>query len=88
VFAVYASKIDPEDPLAGLSSDERPEPEAPEGWATVTVKAASLNHHDLWSLRGVGLSADVDVSVSMATVSAVRHQSNSRTARLRNRVRA
>ena len=27
----------------------------PTGWATVTVKAASLNHHDLWSLRGVGL---------------------------------
>jgi NADPH:quinone reductase-like Zn-dependent oxidoreductase len=24
----------------------------------VSVKAASLNHHDLWSLRGVGLSAD------------------------------
>jgi NADPH:quinone reductase-like Zn-dependent oxidoreductase len=58
VFAVYASKIDPEDPLAGLSSGERPEPEAPEGWAIVTVKAASLNHHDLWSLRGVGLSED------------------------------
>ena len=34
---------------------ERPAPEAPDGWATVTVKAASLNHHDLWSLRGVGL---------------------------------
>src|SRR5919107_1954916 len=32
-----------------------PAPEAPDGWATVTVKAASLNHHDLWSLRGVGL---------------------------------
>jgi NADPH:quinone reductase-like Zn-dependent oxidoreductase len=58
VFAVYASKIDPEDPLTGLSSGERPEPEAPEDWATVTVKAASLNHHDLWSLRGVGLSED------------------------------
>jgi NADPH:quinone reductase-like Zn-dependent oxidoreductase len=58
VFAVYASMIDPEDPLTGLSSGERPEPEAPEGWATVTVKAASLNHHDLWSLRGVGLSED------------------------------
>jgi NADPH:quinone reductase-like Zn-dependent oxidoreductase len=27
----------------------------PDGWTTVTVKAASLNHHDLWSLRGVGL---------------------------------
>jgi NADPH:quinone reductase-like Zn-dependent oxidoreductase len=24
----------------------------------VTVKAASLNHHDLWSLRGVGLSSE------------------------------
>ena len=24
----------------------------------VAVKAASLNHHDLWSLRGVGLAAD------------------------------
>jgi len=34
---------------------ERPDPVAPDGWTTVTVKAASLNHHDLWSLRGVGL---------------------------------
>ena len=25
---------------------------------TVTVKAASLNHHDVWTLRGVGISAD------------------------------
>ena len=30
----------------------------PEGWATVEVMAASLNHHDLWSLRGVGLPED------------------------------
>jgi NADPH:quinone reductase-like Zn-dependent oxidoreductase len=30
----------------------------PEGWTTVTVKAASLNHHDLWSLRGVGLGRE------------------------------
>jgi NADPH:quinone reductase-like Zn-dependent oxidoreductase len=58
VFAVHATKIDPEDPLSGLSSGERPEPEVPEGWTTVTVKAASLNHHDLWSLRGVGLAED------------------------------
>ncbi len=34
---------------------EQPDPEVPDGWTTVTVKAASLNHHDLWSLRGVGL---------------------------------
>jgi NADPH:quinone reductase-like Zn-dependent oxidoreductase len=58
MFAVYASKIDPEDPLDALSAGERPEPEAPEGWSVVTVKAASLNHHDLWSLRGVGLTED------------------------------
>ena len=55
MFAVYASSFSSDDPLSGLVLGERPEPEAPEGWTTVTVKAASLNHHDLWSLRGVGL---------------------------------
>jgi NADPH:quinone reductase-like Zn-dependent oxidoreductase len=30
----------------------------PEGWVRVHVRAASLNHHDLWSLKGVGLLAD------------------------------
>ncbi|MDQ6778168.1 MAG: zinc-binding dehydrogenase [Actinomycetota bacterium] len=58
MLAVYASDIDPDDPLHGLSVGELPEPEAPPGWTTVSVKAASLNHHDLWSLRGVGLSRD------------------------------
>ena len=55
MFAVYAEKFSPDDPLSGLVVGERPEPEVPAGWAKVTVKAASLNHHDLWSLRGVGL---------------------------------
>ncbi|MFL6024782.1 MAG: zinc-binding dehydrogenase [Marmoricola sp.] len=55
MFAVYAEKFSSEDPLSGLVVGERPDPEVPEGWAKVTVKAASLNHHDLWSLRGVGL---------------------------------
>lgn len=55
MFAVYASRIDAKDPLSGLESGEQPEPSPPDGWTTVTVKAASLNHHDLWSLRGVGL---------------------------------
>jgi NADPH:quinone reductase-like Zn-dependent oxidoreductase len=58
MLAVYASKIDPKDPLSGLEIGERPDPEVPGGWTTVTVKAASLNHHDLWSLRGVGLGED------------------------------
>ncbi|MCW2621506.1 MAG: Alcohol dehydrogenase zinc-binding domain protein [Frankiales bacterium] len=30
----------------------------PHGWVRVHVRAASLNHHDLWSLKGVGLAAD------------------------------
>nr|WP_281497056.1 zinc-binding dehydrogenase [Ornithinimicrobium sp. F0845] len=37
---------------------ERPEPEVPDGWVRVDVRAAALNHHDLWSLRGVGLRPD------------------------------
>ncbi|AXI79410.1 zinc-binding dehydrogenase [Peterkaempfera bronchialis] len=55
MFAAYAAHIDPDDPLSGLELGERPEPEARPGWSVVTVKAATLNHHDLWSLRGVGL---------------------------------
>lgn len=58
MFAVYAGTINPDDPLAGLVVGERPEPEVPDGWTTVTVKAASINHHDVWSLRGVGLKAE------------------------------
>ena len=55
MFAVYAEKFSTDDPLSGLVVGERPDPEVPDGWTTVDVKAASLNHHDLWSLRGVGL---------------------------------
>ncbi|MEY9963127.1 NADPH:quinone reductase-like Zn-dependent oxidoreductase [Streptacidiphilus sp. MAP12-16] len=58
MFAAYAARIDADDPLSGLELGERPEPEARPGWSVVTVKAASLNHHDLWSLRGVGLPAE------------------------------
>jgi NADPH:quinone reductase-like Zn-dependent oxidoreductase len=55
MLAVFASRTDADDPLSALEVGERPEPEPPDGWVTVDVKAASLNHHDLWSLRGVGL---------------------------------
>jgi NADPH:quinone reductase-like Zn-dependent oxidoreductase len=58
MFAVYAEKFSSDDPLSGLVVGERPEPAVPGGWAKVTVKAASLNHHDLWSLRGVGLKEE------------------------------
>ncbi len=58
MFAVYAESFNADDPLSGLVVGERPDPVAPEGWTTVTVKAASLNHHDLFSLRGVGLKEE------------------------------
>ncbi|MCL8024804.1 zinc-binding dehydrogenase [Nocardioides bruguierae] len=58
MFAVYTDTASPDDPLSALRVGERPEPEVPDGWTTVTVRAASLNHHDVWSLRGVGLKAE------------------------------
>jgi NADPH:quinone reductase-like Zn-dependent oxidoreductase len=58
MFAVTAARISAEDPLAGLELGERPEPTPPAGWTTVSVRATSLNHHDIWTLRGVGISAD------------------------------
>jgi NADPH:quinone reductase-like Zn-dependent oxidoreductase len=58
MLAVYAARQSSDDPLSGLEVGERPSPEVPQGWARVRVRAASLNHHDLWSLRGVGLPAD------------------------------
>jgi NADPH:quinone reductase-like Zn-dependent oxidoreductase len=58
VLAAYAARIDADDPVSGLEVGERPEPEVPDGWSRVHVRAASLNHHDLWSLRGVGLPGD------------------------------
>jgi NADPH:quinone reductase-like Zn-dependent oxidoreductase len=56
LFAVFAEHVDEHDPLSGLRVGERPSPETPPGWTRVRVEAASLNHHDIWSLRGAGLS--------------------------------
>jgi NADPH:quinone reductase-like Zn-dependent oxidoreductase len=58
MFAVYADRAEPDDPLAAVQLGERPAPDVPEGWARVRLRAVSLNHHDLWSLRGVGLPAE------------------------------
>ncbi|MGB9373994.1 MAG: zinc-binding dehydrogenase [Jiangellales bacterium] len=58
MFAVYAASQDADDPMQGLVVGEQPEPDVPPDWVSVRVRAASLNHHDLWSLRGVGLPAD------------------------------
>ncbi|KQU70727.1 zinc-binding dehydrogenase [Phycicoccus sp. Root101] len=58
MLAVYAARQSADDPLSGLEVGERPEPQAREGWTTVSLRTAGLNHHDVWSLRGVGLPAD------------------------------
>ena len=53
MLAVVAARIDRDDPLAALELREVPEPQPPEGWEVVEVRAASLNYHDLWTLMGV-----------------------------------
>jgi NADPH:quinone reductase-like Zn-dependent oxidoreductase len=58
MFAVYAEEPNADDPLSSLRVGERPDPEVPDGWVKVSVRAASLNMHDLWTLRGVGIKAD------------------------------
>lgn len=58
MFAVYASEPNMDSPLDSLVVGERPEPAVPDGWVRVNVKAASLNMHDLWTLRGVGIKPD------------------------------
>lgn len=56
--AIYASGINYDDPLSVLAVGEQPEPASRENWATIDVCAASVNHHDVWSLQGVGLRAE------------------------------
>jgi len=56
--AAFVTRFDDADPLAGLTVGDAPEPAPLDGWSVVEVRASALNHHDLWSLRGVGLRED------------------------------
>jgi NADPH:quinone reductase-like Zn-dependent oxidoreductase len=59
VRAAFASAINADDPLSALTIGDAPEPVLEgDDWVTVELRTSSLNHHDLWSLRGVGLPAD------------------------------
>ena len=58
MLAAYAVSADADQPLNALRVGEIDPPPTPEDWVAVEVRAAALNHHDVWSLRGVGLSAD------------------------------
>ncbi|GAC1341870.1 MAG: zinc-binding dehydrogenase [Candidatus Dormibacteria bacterium] len=52
MLTAYVARLG-DDQLANLEVGEQPEPQARPGWAVVRVAAASLNHHDLFTLRGV-----------------------------------
>jgi NADPH:quinone reductase-like Zn-dependent oxidoreductase len=58
MMAAYAIRADAEAPLNALIVGDIQPPRVSAGWVPVQVKAAALNHHDIWSLRGVGLPAD------------------------------
>jgi NADPH:quinone reductase-like Zn-dependent oxidoreductase len=58
MFAVTATHPSADAPLEGLALGEHPEPTPPADWEVVEVRAATLNHHDLWTLRGVGIAPD------------------------------
>jgi NADPH:quinone reductase-like Zn-dependent oxidoreductase len=58
MLAAYATSQSHSDPLSGLVIGQRPDPVARTGWSVVRLRAAGLNHHDVWSLQGVGLAAD------------------------------
>ncbi|MFA1288016.1 zinc-binding dehydrogenase [Xanthomonas axonopodis pv. nakataecorchori] len=53
MFAVYAKEANVDDPLASVVVGERPEPIVQEGWVRVKVTHASLNRHDIFTLRGM-----------------------------------
>ena len=59
MLAVYAASQSADRPaLRARGGRARPTRSRPTGWTTVRLRAAALNHHDVWSLRGVGLPAD------------------------------
>jgi NADPH:quinone reductase-like Zn-dependent oxidoreductase len=58
VLAAYAARLSLDDPLSALEVDDVADPALRDGWVSVDIRAAALNHHDIFSLRGVGLGED------------------------------
>ena len=74
--AAYASTAKPDEPLAALTVGDLADPAVPDGWVPVEVRASSLNHHDIWSLRGVGLRADRLPMILGCDAAGVDHDGN------------
>ncbi len=58
MLAAYAAGVDADDPLSCLQVGEVIPGQTPDEWVNVRVRAGSLNHHDLWALKGQALPAD------------------------------
>jgi NADPH:quinone reductase-like Zn-dependent oxidoreductase len=55
VLALRLHSPSSSDPLSAVELDQVNEPEPGDGWTMVSLRAAALNHHDLWSMRGIGV---------------------------------
>jgi len=75
--AVMATKFDADDPVAALGIGDAPSFAPPSGWVKVHPLAGSINHHDLWSLRGVGLTAE-QLPMVLGTDAAAKTESGER----------
>ena len=58
MLAAYAACVNRDAPLTCLRVGEVEPGVTPADWVDVHVRAASLNHHDIWALRGQALTAD------------------------------
>ncbi|GEK22512.1 zinc-binding dehydrogenase [Cellulomonas xylanilytica] len=58
MLAAYAARFSSDDPVSALEVGDQPAPGPRESWSVVDVRAAALNHHDVWTLRGVGIRAE------------------------------
>ena len=66
MLAAVCTRFSSDDPLSALEVRDVGEPNPPAGWEIVDVRAAALNHHDLWTLRGVGMT-EKDLPVVLGT---------------------
>jgi NADPH:quinone reductase-like Zn-dependent oxidoreductase len=53
MWCAYAASVGGDDPISNLAVGELPDRQAGPNEAVVAVETGSLNHHDLWTLKGV-----------------------------------
>lgn len=58
MLAAFAHALDHDNPLSALTVGQIEPPVTPGDWVTVNVRAASMNHHDLWALKGQALKCE------------------------------